>query len=149
MARTIVRKCTQENKDESKPFCNRNSPALCFLIGTCPLALSAASFCFCFTLNSLIIVSPILPAPWLTHNKSSITASPTTTLNSMSTLAQKLLHHHHHRSNKTLHHNLLSSEDPSHHIVNAAPAIVNTNNKSNHLQVGTRQRSHTYRQTDL
>jgi hypothetical protein len=65
----------------------------------------------------------------------------------MSTLAQKLLHHHHHRSNKTLHHNLLSSEDPSHHMVNVAPAIENKNNKSNHLQAGTPQQSHTDRQT--
>lgn len=33
-------------------------------------------------------------------------------------------------------------------MVNVAPAIENTNNKSDHLQVGTRQRSHTDRQTD-
>jgi hypothetical protein len=33
-------------------------------------------------------------------------------------------------------------------MINVAPAIENTNNKSNHLQTSSRQQSHTDRQTD-
>ncbi len=64
----VRRNWKQEKEYKLRPFCNRNSPALCFLIGARPLALSAASLCFCFTLNSLIIVSVVLPAAPLLCN---------------------------------------------------------------------------------
>ena len=39
------------------PLWRRNSPAVCFLPGGLPLAFSAVSLCFAFTLNKLIIFS--------------------------------------------------------------------------------------------
>jgi hypothetical protein len=43
-------------QEHCQPLCNRSSPALCFFTGARPLALAAASLCFSFTLNSLIII---------------------------------------------------------------------------------------------
>ncbi len=90
---------------DRRPFWSRNSPALCFLTGGRPLAFSAASLCFCFTLNSLIIVSsPVPPTPALHHHHPQTRSIKTSPLLSYNRKRQSgLANQKHTLCNKTWH----------------------------------------------